>query len=817
MRTKCLLLTLFALLGVTQAMADVEINETNFPDVNFRNWILNNIEEANDGVLTDSELESITYIDCSEQQIQSLKGIEYFTSLDNLYCQFNPLTSLDVSKNTKLNSLICYQNQLTSLDVSHNILLKALVCSENQLTSLDVSKNTELSYLACGYNQLTSLDLSHNAALTSLTCTSNQLTSLDLSHNPLLEGELRCGRNQLTSLDLENFTKFALIECEYNQLSTLDVSKNTALEILNCGHNQLTSLDISHNTSLTVLYAGDNQLSTLDVSNNTSLIQLYVDFNQLTSIDISHNSALEEFSCWANQLTSLDLSKNTALTRLDCMVNSLTSLDLSKNTALTSLRCELNQLYNLDLSCNTLLSSYSENSPQYADITYDYINGLDVKFHYVSIRALDIPEGIAIPVPSTFNISKVSDLKLDETEVQGSIAIINGLKFLVLAHSGIDPSCQVLSYSYDTGNNTVGPMVVNVPVSYTGTATIWTDPETNHTWIYSSSDANASIDRNAWATGDIVVPSAINGYLVNDIDYKAFYGCSGMTSLTIPSTVTHMCDYVINGCTGLEKLIVMATTPPAISDVTFIDYDIPLYVPDEAVETYKNTATWKNFKTIRALFEKNIIVGDVNGDGVVNVTDIVATVNYIMEKPSDGFNKEAADLNGDGEINVTDIVKMVTIIMSGDGGSSRRAAATSGNLVISGHNIQLRNAENYIAAQFDINLSDGQSISDIVLNVSSNHDLHWKMIDASTCRVVVYSMTNTAFGVNGDNLFNIFINGGQRATISNELLIKAGNTTGIDAIRKESENGKVYDLNGRQVKTPRKGVYIINGKKMVVK
>ena len=70
--------------------------------------------------------------------------------------------------------------------------------------------------------------------------------------------------------------------------------------------------------------------------------------------------------------------------------------------------------------------------------------------------------------------------------------------------------------------------------------------------------------------------------------------------------------------------------------------------------------------TVTGTFEKNIIMGDVNGDGVVNVTDIVATVNYIMEKPSDGFNKEAADLNGDGEINVTDIVKMVTIIMSGE-------------------------------------------------------------------------------------------------------------------------------------------------------
>ena len=209
------------------------------------------------------------------------------------------------------------------------------------------------------------------------------------------------------------------------------------------------------------------------------------------------------------------------------------------------------------------------------------------------------------------------------------------------------------------------------------------------------------------------------------------------------------------------------------------------------------------------------IPGDVNGDGLVNVTDIVATVNYIMEKPSDGFNKEAADLSGDGDINVTDIVKMVSIIMSGNGGSSRRASATSSHLVINRNNIKLRNAEAYTAAQFDINLSDGQSISNVVLNVSSDHSLYWKMVDANTYRVVVYSMTNAAFRANSDNLFTVFMTGSQNATISNELLIKADGTTGIDAIRTEAENGNVYDLNGRQVKTPRKGVYIINGRKVV--
>ena len=41
--------------------------------------------------------------------------------------------------------------------------------------------------------------------------------------------------------------------------------------------------------------------------------------------------------------------------------------------------------------------------------------------------------------------------------------------------------------------------------------------------------------------------------------------------------------------------------------------------------------------------------------------------------------------------------------------------------------------------------------------------------------------------------------------------------TGINAIRMEAENGKVFELNGRQVKKPGKGVYIINGRKVVVK
>ncbi|GEM_PF-1097496 len=58
------------------------------------------------------------------------------------------------------------------------------------------------------------------------------------------------------------------------------------------------------------------------------------------------------------------------------------------------------------------------------------------------------------------------------------------------------------------------------------------------------------------------------------------------------------------------------------------------------------------------------IPGDANGDGVVNVTDIVEIVNSILGHPSAKFDPIAADVNGDGVVNVTDIVSVVNIILS---------------------------------------------------------------------------------------------------------------------------------------------------------
>ena len=276
-----LALVLGAVLGISapivqaaEPAGNVEINEVNFPDANFRAYV-QTLPGAEDNVFTPEELAGITEIDCSgydkteNEKISDLTGIEHFTALTDLNCRMNKLTKLDVRHNKALTTLCCEINHLASLDVSENTALERLECSENHLTSLDLSHNSALTGLECQYNRLTSLDLSHNPALQALFCDYNKLTSLNVSQNLALT-DLECSENQLTSLDVSKNSALVELFCSKNQLTNLDVSQNTAMGRLFCGHNRLTSLDVSQNTSLNELHCGDNQLISLDLSENTN-------------------------------------------------------------------------------------------------------------------------------------------------------------------------------------------------------------------------------------------------------------------------------------------------------------------------------------------------------------------------------------------------------------------------------------------------------------------------------------------------------------------------------------------------------------------
>ena len=193
---KKVLSILFALVAIaTTAQAQVVLNETNFPDTNFRAALASRFGISEGDEITEAKIAATTSINVYNDKIADLTGIEHFTALTELWCSDNQLTSLDVSKNTAL---------------------RKLDCGSNQLTSLDVSKNTALTYLQCWYNQLTSLDVSKNTALISLYCEGNQLTSLNVSGCTALGG-LDCSDNQLTSLNVSGCIALTYLNCYNNQ------------------------------------------------------------------------------------------------------------------------------------------------------------------------------------------------------------------------------------------------------------------------------------------------------------------------------------------------------------------------------------------------------------------------------------------------------------------------------------------------------------------------------------------------------------------------------------------------------------------------
>ena len=164
------------------------LNEANFPDAVFRELLSSAYDSDGNGYINPAEVWSLEVGAPGEQGwISSLKGIELFPNLTQLYCWKTQLTQLDVSRNTKLEYLACGKNQLTQLDVSRNTELEELQCDYNQLTQLDVSKNAKLTGLGCAASQLTQLDVSKNAELEQLYCSYNYLKSVDTSNNHNLQ------------------------------------------------------------------------------------------------------------------------------------------------------------------------------------------------------------------------------------------------------------------------------------------------------------------------------------------------------------------------------------------------------------------------------------------------------------------------------------------------------------------------------------------------------------------------------------------------------------------------------------------------------
>ena len=132
----------------------------------------------------------------------------------------------------------------------------------------------------------------------------------------------------------------------------------------------------------------------------------------------------------------------------------------------------------------------------------------------------------------------------------------------------------------------------------------------------------------------------------------------------------HVCRFVVinasnNALTG-EDGVVMNVTVDVADDMEAGAYGV----------VFKNgELTTKEDNAVSSVILQNVtapmnvvaaLLGDVNNDGKVSVTDAVAIIGCVLGNENTNFLEVAADVNCDGSITIADVVKVINLILNDD-------------------------------------------------------------------------------------------------------------------------------------------------------
>lgn len=154
-------------------------------------------------------------------------------------------------------------------------------------------------------------------------------------------------------------------------------------------------------------------------------------------------------------------------------------------------------------------------------------------------------------------------------------------------------------------------------------------------------------------------------YLGRDVtnyagSYSPFEGIETLQNLTIGSKVLAIGNDAFADCTRLSILRARCTFPPLITETSFdfvTEQTARLIVPQGCLSNYLDDLNWEVFENI-----SEEVSGDVNGNGWLDIGDVVEMIDQILFSLEDiGF-----DMNGDGLLNIADVVSLIDKMLEGE-------------------------------------------------------------------------------------------------------------------------------------------------------
>jgi Flp pilus assembly protein protease CpaA len=139
---------------------------------------------------------------------------------------------------------------------------------------------------------------------------------------------------------------------------------------------------------------------------------------------------------------------------------------------------------------------------------------------------------------------------------------------------------------------------------------------------------------------------------VTSIGERAFVGCTGLTSVTIPNSMTRIGSTAFAACSSLTSVTSLAVVPLDIDTTVFFDVPLDaacLFVPQPAIDDYGSAKVWKNFGCIQEASDALEISFDPQGGSEVSTQYALSGYRIVVPtdpvKPDslfDGWYRDAA-------------------------------------------------------------------------------------------------------------------------------------------------------------------------------
>ena len=453
-------------------------------------------------------------------------------------------------------------------------------------------------------------------------------------------------------------------------------------------------------------------------------------------------------------------------------------------------------------------TSYSGNVSIPSTVTYNGVTynvtsiGESAFQNCLELTSIDIPNTVvSIGDAAFWGCSNMVSLT-----IPNSVTYIgnDAFRFTGLTTISIPDNVEVLNNCSFAGCSNLSSVTIGSGLKqYVGTAfidnsnltSIIVDP--NNAVFDSRNNCNAVIQKsnNELMTGcqSTVIPED-----VETIGYYAFRGSSGLTQITIPSNVNNIGHQAFNDCDNLMSVTVQSQTPPTLQDEGSINNraNATLYVPKGSKAAYQAADYWKDFKEIIEL--------DENGKPIVYTTITMSNTNtwgtWIGTKDMelvDGLEAYVVtNVNpNSGKVYVT----KQSAIKAGTPMLLHRTGAAYSFVLPSTSDVVIYGVPSYLFQ----GVMSTTAVSSLIDNESQ-----------------VYILVNDQFvRTRSGNIpaGKCYLSLPETSLARMNIMID-DEATGVEEVWSEMPKARDYhDLQGRRVVRPTKGLYIVNGKKMVVK